>query len=133
MNVLIDTNILVYAWDSADKVKQSRSIRLIERHMETACLSVQNLSEFAAVMLRRGCDLEWLSRVTRLYTNTMNILQPRPQDVARAIDAVKMYRMSFWDAQIWAVAVANKVTRILSEDGPSGQIIEGVRFENPFI
>jgi predicted nucleic acid-binding protein len=40
--------------------------------------------------------------------------------------------MVYYDAQIWAVARLNQVTTIFSEDFNDGQVVEGVRFVNPF-
>ena len=37
-----------------------------------------------------------------------------------------------YDAQIWAVAKLNQAPVVFSEDFSDGQVIEGVRFVNPF-
>ena len=37
-----------------------------------------------------------------------------------------------WDAQIWAVAYLHQIPIVLSEDFQNNQVIEGVRFLNPF-
>jgi len=42
------------------------------------------------------------------------------------------YKISFWDALIVAAAMKAKVSKILSEDFQSGQVIEGILIENPF-
>jgi predicted nucleic acid-binding protein len=42
------------------------------------------------------------------------------------------YRLSFWDALIWATARNAGVPVVLSEDYQDGREIEGVRFVNPF-
>lgn len=131
MSVLIDTNILVYAWDSGDKVKQTRAIHVLHEYRNQACLSTQNLSEFSSVMIRKGCDLQWLQRVISIYSQLLTIVPVHTQEVEHAVRAVQEHRMSFWDAQIWAVALTNRIPVILSEDGPTGQVIEGVTFENP--
>jgi predicted nucleic acid-binding protein len=52
--------------------------------------------------------------------------------ILKAIEATQQYRMSFWDAQIWAVAVSNRIPEIFTEDGPVQQTIEGVTWRNPF-
>lgn len=41
-------------------------------------------------------------------------------------------RISFWDALIVAAALKAGAGRILSEDLNAGQVISGVRIENPF-
>jgi predicted nucleic acid-binding protein len=42
------------------------------------------------------------------------------------------YQLSYYDAQIWAVARLNRIPLVLSEDFSDGSVIEGVRFANPF-
>lgn len=131
MKVLIDTNILVYAWDSSDRQKQIDAIAILNEYRNNAFLSIQNISEFSSVMLRKGCDTQWLENVVQTYNQLMHVLPIRSQDVQKAIAAVNRYQMSFWDAQIWAVASSNQITVILTEDGQVGQQIEGVEFVNP--
>jgi predicted nucleic acid-binding protein len=52
--------------------------------------------------------------------------------VLEALRGVVRYRLSYYDAQIWAVARLNHVPVVLSEDFSAWSEIEGVRFENPF-
>lgn len=51
---------------------------------------------------------------------------------ATALTAVEQYRLSFWDALVWATARDADVPVVLSEDFQDGREIEGVRFVNPF-
>ncbi|MEW5855192.1 MAG: hypothetical protein AB2A00_40825 [Myxococcota bacterium] len=44
---------------------------------------------------------------------------------------VERYRLSFWDAMVWGIAVQHHVAEVLSEDGPVGATLEGVRYRNP--
>lgn len=129
---LIDTNILVYAWNAGDKIKQRKAIDVLEHYRDGACLAVQNISEFAAVMLKNGCDPQWLGGVVSLYERLMTVLPLSVHDVRQALRAVREYRMSYWDAQLWSVAKTNGIPVILSEAGPTGQTIEGVTYSNPF-
>ncbi|WP_127585111.1 PIN domain-containing protein [Paenibacillus koleovorans] len=131
MSVLLDTNILVYAWDPSDPQKQARAVQTLHEYRHQACLSTQNVSEFASVMIRKGCDLGWLSRVITLYSQIMTVYPVSVGQVEHALRAVREHRMSFWDAQIWAVAMTHRIPVILTEDGPVGQTIEGVQFHNP--
>ena len=45
---------------------------------------------------------------------------------------VRDYKFSYYDAQIWATAKQNQVPVIFSEDFNDRQVLEGVRFVNPF-
>ncbi len=129
--VLIDTNILIYAWNSDDRIKQDAAITTLKNHQNTACLSIQNLSEFSTVMLRNGCNSDWIKDTINMYERLMTIYPLTIPMIREALRAVRQYRMSYWDAQIWAVAKSNLIPVILTEDGPIGQTIEGVLYRNP--
>jgi predicted nucleic acid-binding protein len=52
--------------------------------------------------------------------------------VLEALRGVAAYRMSYYDAQIWAVARLNQIPVVLSEDFSHGSILDGVEFLDPF-
>lgn len=56
--VLVDTNILVYAYDSANPVKQKRAIEILEQlaSSHAGALSVQVLAEFVVAVTRKIAD-----------------------------------------------------------------------------
>lgn len=130
-SVLLDTNLLVYAWDAGDRAKQAKAIAVFESHRETLALSTQNLSELAAVLLKKRVPAAEAGEIVSAYAHLVPVIAPEPADIAEALRAVARYRMSFWDAQIWAVAKRRGIATILSEDGPIGQTIEGVAYVNP--
>lgn len=131
--VLIDTNILIYAWDSSDKEKQSKAIMTLQENRHKAYLSIQNLSEFASFMVRNKCNSDWLQDTLATYQEVFTILPLQPNNIADALRAVQEHQLSYWDAQIWAVAKANRIPTIFSEDGPTGRSILSVTFINPLI
>lgn len=131
--ILVDTNILIYAWDKSDVVKHGKAVALFANFRNQLHLSVQNLSEFAAVMIKHRCDLGWLSETIRHLKKVMPVLPVKDSDVLDAIRAVNQFQMNYWDAQIWAVARSNNIASIFTEDGPIGQTIEGVTYINPLV
>jgi predicted nucleic acid-binding protein len=40
--------------------------------------------------------------------------------------------LAYYEPQIWAAARLNQVATVFSEDFSDGQVLEGVRFVNPF-
>ena len=135
-SVLIDTNVLIYAFDQNEPVRQERAIQVL-RGLETTaggCLSVQCLSEFCAVAIRRLYpplspadtlrQVERLQRVFPVYNLT-------PMIVLEAIRGVRDHQLSYYDAQIWAVARLNQVPVICSENFHHG-VLEGIQIVNPF-
>lgn len=130
-SIIVDTNLLVYAWDVSDRRKQARSIDIFENNRKSIALTTQNLSELSAVLLRKKVNVREVGEIVSAYARLVPVLPIEPSDIAEALRAVAQYRMSFWDAQIWAVAKRCGKTIIFSEDGPTGQAIEGVVYVNP--
>lgn len=138
MNALIfvDTNILVHAHDSREPLKQDRATSLM-RMLESvgAAVSSQVLGEFFSTAVRDSglaMPLATAERHTRTFGRAFTVLNHGLPVVIEAIRGAALYRMHFYDAQIWAVARLNCVPLVLSEDFVSGSEIEGVRFANPF-
>jgi len=135
--VLIDTNVLVYAYDRQAGEKQRQALEIMDYwiHRKKASISVQVLSEFivvAASKLNPPLEQEeLLATVDRLSRSF--VVFPLTAFVAReALRGMQSYQLSYWDAQIWAVAHLNQIPVILTEDIPGQQYIEGVRYKNPF-
>lgn len=57
--VLIDTNVLVYAYDRREPEKQRQAILVLEQLQVAGlgCLSVQCLAEFFRVVIRGQCPI----------------------------------------------------------------------------
>ncbi len=51
--------------------------------------------------------------------------------VLEALRGVEEHMLSYYDAQIWAVARLGQVGVILSEDFNPGAVLDGVSFTNP--
>jgi predicted nucleic acid-binding protein len=56
-----------------------------------------------------------------------------PPVVLEAGRGVHDHNLAYYDAQIWASARLNQVTVVFSEDFSDRQVLEGVRFVNPFL
>ena len=135
-DVLIDTNILVYAYNSQADEKHQSALGTLDYWIRTkrAAISTQVLAEFTVVMSSRvsppltGTDL--LASLDRLSRSL--VVLPVTQFIVReATRGMQTYQLSYWDAQIWATARLNQIPRIITEDLPGQIDIEGVRYENP--
>ena len=134
---LLDSNVLVYAFDAASRGKQVRAARLLEEiePIGRGTLSTQVLGEFFRVVTEKiahpltptHARLE-LERLTASWP----VLPITAAVVIEAARGVRDHRMSYWDAQLWATARLNQVEIVLSEDFRDGGILDGVRFVNPF-
>jgi predicted nucleic acid-binding protein len=49
-----------------------------------------------------------------------------------AVAGVAQYKMSYWDALVWATAKQSGVPNIITEDQTHGRLIDNVRYFNPF-
>jgi predicted nucleic acid-binding protein len=135
--ILIDTNVLIYLYDHNNPSKQTRSRLVLDKLQAIGAgrLSVQSLSEFANIVPKKLSPVILLTdviEIVRMFANVFPVSYVTPTMIADAVRAVRDYQMSFYDAQIWACAKFNQIPIIFSEDFQDGQVIEGVRFVNPF-
>jgi predicted nucleic acid-binding protein len=133
--VFIDTNILVYSLDQADPIKRNRSRELLRRlaSENNAVLSTQVLQEFyVAGSSKLGADPLILKDIIRSLERFETVLVT-PALIKEGIDCAIINRVSFWDAMIIVAAESAHCELLWTEDLNNGQIIRGVRIENPLI
>jgi predicted nucleic acid-binding protein len=134
-NALIDTNILIYAYDVQDRTRQAKAIEVL-RNLQAAhagFLSVKCLSEFFVVVRRIPNPLstdEALREMQRLRA-VWPVLDLTADIAVEAARAVQTYQFSYWDAQMWATAKAHNLSAVFSEDMRVGSVIERVAIINP--
>ena len=132
----IDTNVLVYRYDSRDPVKQLRAQELVKSGIEnqTAVVSAQVLGEFFTTVTRK-IQIPLSTEEAQAAVDLISTLTVVALDlglVRRAISTHRRYVISYWDALIVAAAESAGCTRILSEDLNHGQAYNGVLVVNPF-
>lgn len=133
----LDTNVLVYAFDSHAPLKQRRAQDLLAEALETetGVISTQVLSEFYVVVTSRvkpalsSRDAEEIIRQFAGF-HTLDIDRAL---VMRAIETQRHYAISYWDALILAAAERGRCSVLLSEDLNHGQTYHGIRVVNPFL
>lgn len=134
---LIDTNILVYAYDRSEIEKQMKAADILDMLAQNnaGALSIQTLSEFFVVTTKKITSSltidEAHSSITN-YIRSWQIIDINSFIVLEAIRGVKAHNFSYWDSMIWAAARMNQIDNVLSEDFSDNSVIEGVRFINPF-
>lgn len=135
--VLVDTNVLVYAYDPRDRAKQqlARGILRDLIRSERAAVSAQCLSEFFSVTTTKLREpltrSEAQARVESIAT-AMMVLAVTEAVVIEACRASVEHELSIWDALIWSAAKLNQVRYVLTEDAPHGRRLETVTFLDPF-
>jgi predicted nucleic acid-binding protein len=133
--VFVDTNVLLYAEDARDRVKRTRARQLIEDLVTSGdiVLSTQILQElFVAATRKLGVSATVARALVEDYSK-LDVVLVRPEIVLAAIDLHRVGAISFWDALVVKCASVAGCSRLLTEDLQHGQLVDGVRIENPFL
>jgi predicted nucleic acid-binding protein len=133
---VVDTNVLVYALDRRQPEKRQRAREVLRRvgTAGTAALPAQVLSEFWGACLRKlepWPESEAIRREVERLMLAFPILPLTGPVVLEALRGVREHLLSYYEAQIWAVARLGQVAVILSEDFNAGTVLDGVSFTNP--
>jgi predicted nucleic acid-binding protein len=131
----VDTNILIYAHDvdAKEKHREAKSLLRDLWSTQSGVLSTQVLQEFYVNVTRKIASP--LSRTAaRRVVNSYAVwcTDTTAAEIAAAFRIEDESRIGFWDALIVASALKSGAVRIASEDLNAGQVIAGVRVENPF-
>lgn len=132
--VFVDTNVLLYSFDSAEPAKQSAAAEWLNSlwALGTARLSWQVIHEFNVNATRKiGLPTRIARRATRTYTqlNPTGMNFPLLQRAWHWMDSAGV---SYWDALILASAEGSGCRWLLSEDFRSGRQYGPVRVIDPF-
>ena len=131
----LDTNVLLYAYDPSDRIKRRVALAIMEGLSISRCgvISTQVLGEFFSVATRKF-HMPAATAYARLahFVQAFDVAGVTPDIVLEAArDAIRR-QINFWDAQLLAVARAERIPVILSEDLQDGAVLDGVRIVNPF-
>jgi predicted nucleic acid-binding protein len=135
--IMVDTNVLLYAYDRGEPVKQLQAVAVLDRlaTLRMGILTPQVLAEFfvnATRKLEPPLTIEEAYDRIQNYLLAWEVLDVRGAIVLEAVRGVRTHKMAYWDAQIWASARLHQIAVIFSEDFNVGAVVEGVRFVNPF-
>jgi predicted nucleic acid-binding protein len=131
----VDTNILVYAHDTAAGDKHARAKALVEDLWESrsGVVSTQVLQELV-VNLRRRAERPLDAKATRDVVSdylAWHVVVNGGDSILEAIDLETRYRISFWDALVVQAAQVSGAETLYSEDLSDGQTYGTVRVINP--
>jgi predicted nucleic acid-binding protein len=132
----VDTNVLLYAFDTSAGKKRERALALVGElwRVGNGCVSVQVLQEFyvnATRKLGTPLDLATAERII-VSLSRWEVHAPTAEDVLSAIALHARVQLSFWDAMIMTSASKLGCGVLYSEDLNDAQVIAGVRVANPF-
>jgi predicted nucleic acid-binding protein len=132
----VDTNVLVYAYDSSETIKQPIARALLEQlwASHSGVVSTQILQEFYYTVTRKVASPLAPAEardIVGLYS-AWPVVLIGPSLILSASRVAEDHQVSFWDALVLEAAKVAGAGRLLSEDMQHGRVIEGVRIENPF-
>ena len=131
----VDTNILIYAHDVDAQTKHEIAQGILRElwNRRAGALSTQVLQEFYVNVTRKiASPLSKPSARAVVDNYVVWCVDTTPLEISAAFRIEDECRIGFWDALIIAAARKAGADRILSEDLNAGQVIAGVRVENPF-
>jgi predicted nucleic acid-binding protein len=130
-----DTNILVYADDRSEPIKQRQALDLIAayRRSGSGVLSLQVLQEYFVTVTRKlGVDPAIARRKVELLAE-FDVAAPRLADILAAIDLHRLHGLQFWDALIVQSAKQAGCSVLFSENMQDAREIAGLRIVNPLV
>ncbi|MDY6822465.1 MAG: PIN domain-containing protein [Thermodesulfobacteriota bacterium] len=131
--IFIDTNLLVYCLDQHDPVKQKKARQLLKQAAldVDGVISTQVLQEFYVTATRK-LKVDALQAKAMVHAfNNMETVLVTPDIIHNAIDCSILHRISFWDALVVSAAQSASCEILWTEDLNAGQVIQGVKIENP--
>lgn len=133
----LDTNIVVYAYDSSAGRKHAvaRDIVIDLWNSGRGLLSTQVVQEFFVAATSKVAKPLGAEEATRIAADLLkwSVVVNDGDSVLGAIDLHLRYQYSFWDSLIIHAALSGGASLLLSEDLAHGQVVEGVEIRNPFV
>ena len=133
--VFIDTNILIYSYDSAglEKQKKSREMLLELEENGIGVISTQIIQEFYVCAVKKLSMPPILAKQIIAKFDNFEVVTIDHALINDAVDCSILNQMSFWDALVVVSAHSAKCEKLWTEDLNHGQIIKDVKVENIFL
>ncbi|MDO8428545.1 MAG: PIN domain-containing protein [Candidatus Diapherotrites archaeon] len=135
--VLLDTNILIYAYEQDNLVKCSIARKCIEEISSTneMILSIQNLAEFSRVAkekLKSPLSSSEIKSHLKIFEKSFTIIYYSSSSIEVALELVDKYGIHFFDALLTATMKENGINTILTENEKDFNKIPWLNVVNPF-
>ncbi len=140
MAALVDTNVLVYAFDPRDRRKQRIATGLLRQGLRDDSLRVahQAIVEFVSAVTRPRAGTGSLLSMVEACREAEGllaqfpVLYPNGALARHALRGAAAYQLSWYDAHMWAYADYYGLEGLISEDFDDGRLYGSVRVVNPF-
>jgi predicted nucleic acid-binding protein len=133
--IAVDTNVLLYAVDSASGPKAAMARAAVARWLRRgdAMIPLQVIGEFLSVASRRpNVSADDAFALTEAWTSAAAIEPYATPDMGTAWEAHRAHGLSFWDALIWSVCERAGCEILATEDLQDGRRLGRVTFLSPF-
>lgn len=132
----IDTNILVYAYDRDEKIKNpiARKILIDCWEKKIGVISTQVLQEFYVTVTAKLSKKLSINEARELIKDLLlwPIEQVTSHDIIDATVLQERYKYTFWDSLIIVIAQKSGAEILYSEDLQDGQEFGDLTIKNPF-
>lgn len=135
VKTFVDTNVLIYAHDVDAGGKREIAQSLLRElwRDRNGVLSMQVLQEFYVNAVRKIASPISKSQARAIISNYSPwCVETGWGDLPAAFQIEDEAHVGFWDALIIASALKSGAARLLTEDLNPGQVVRGLRIENPF-
>lgn len=133
----VDTNIILYAYDSSDPVKQRTAALLLHSLWNSGlgCLSIQVVQELYVNLTRKIPNPLNPEHAAQIISDLgrWRCHAPVLDSLLKAVSIQQRYHVSFWDAMIICSAQSMQCPVLWTEDLNHGQDYGGVKALNPFL
>lgn len=140
MAALIDTNVLVYRFDSRFPEKQEIATGILRRGIADNSIRIphQAIMEFVAASTRVIHGKQILSQADALreaeeLLKQFVVLYPTEAMLRHAFRACAAYQLNWFDSHLWSYAEHYGLEEILTEDLQHDRLYGTVRIVNPFL
>lgn len=119
---LIDSNILVYAYEKEESIKKDKAKKLLMECLlgiRQFAISSQNLSEFVSVTTKKGkLSIEEAKNFAMKVAQFKGFkkINYSAETIPLALDIVQQFKMSFWDSLLAATMRENGIFNIYTEN-----------------
>jgi predicted nucleic acid-binding protein len=135
----VDANVLVYAFDEDEPIKQAKANELLGRLSEDRSETLipwQAAAEFLAVLRKwqvaGHLKAEDVEKAFRIVSDMFPLRLPKARVFKTSFDLRTRFSLSHWDSMLLAACKDAGVDRLYSEDMDAGTNYDGVTIVNPF-
>jgi len=134
---LVDSNILVYAYDKSNPVKHMAAKEMVKEIWlnNNGALSIQNLAEFYSIVTKKieePISPEIAKQILVDLIEGFEIFSYSGNTIVNAANMQMIYGMPFWDSLIVATMEEHGIDAIITEDENHFRKVRWIKAINPF-